>query len=122
MLNIIISGDRNATQSKMLALIIGGLDPKIHRIIQGGCRGIDIIARDIALELGFKVVTIEADWRPNGKYDRSAGPRRNAEMLKQYPPDHVYLFHDDIEHSTGTANMLWLCEKAGVKHTLLSVN
>lgn len=47
-------------------------------VIAGGARGADRLAADVARDLGINVIEIHAQW---DTYGRSAGFRRNAEMI-----------------------------------------
>lgn len=77
-------------------------------IIQGGASGLDRAAANIARQLGFKsIVTFPAQWK---KYGRSAGIRRNMEMLDTTKPDIVYAFPG----GTGTAHMVAYARRQGV--------
>src|SRR6185295_7826819 len=63
-----------------------------HTIIEGGAQGADTVARTVALELGFDVITVWANWEKHGK---AAGPIRNRKMLAMQP-DLVLAFHEDL--------------------------
>jgi hypothetical protein len=78
-------------------------------IIEGEAKGADSLARDVALELGFKVLSFPADW---DKYHRAAGPIRNRQMLTEGKPDLVLAFHQDLTRSKGTKNMVTLARRA----------
>ncbi len=80
-------------------------------IIQGGARGADAMAKGIGQSLGFLVITYEANW---DYQHRAAGPIRNGQMLKDGKPELVLAFHDDIEGSKGTLDMVTKATKAGV--------
>jgi hypothetical protein len=77
--------------------------------IEGEAKGADSLARDVALELGFKVLSFPADW---DKYHRAAGPIRNRQMLTEGKPDLVLAFHQDLTRSKGTKNMVTLARRA----------
>lgn len=59
----------------------------------------------------FVHLPFPADWN---RYGRAAGPIRNRQMLTEGKPDLVVAFHDDIESSKGTKDMVTIAEKAGV--------
>ena len=84
--------------------------PKNTTIIHGGCDGADSIASEISMNLGFQVIEFKADWK---KFGRSAGPQRNQQMLNE-GPDIVYAFHDDLESSKGTNDMVERARKKGI--------
>jgi len=69
--------------------------------------------------MGFPVSTYPADWAQHG---RAAGPIRNQRMLTQGKPDLVVAFHDNLEHSKGTKNMLKQATEKGVPTKLLTTN
>lgn len=60
--------------------------------------------------LELEVRAYPADWKKHGK---KAGPIRNSEMLKKENPDLVVGFHNNIEESKGTLDMLRKAAKAG---------
>lgn len=118
---VIISGDRNwddlDLRTKMRQLLVQ-MPPGVE-IIHGGCRGVDMMADQLARELGFVVKQFPADWN---KYGRTAGPIRNKEMLK-YASEKisaVYLFHQHITDSKGTKNMMNQAQSAGVPFLLIN--
>ena len=52
---------------------------RINRLVHGGCEGADRIAAAWAAKAGLLGIEYPADWNAFGP---SAGPRRNAEMVK----------------------------------------
>ena len=108
-MKVIICGDRNWTKKKVIEDYIAAL-PDDTIIIQGVCRGADLIARQAALDRGLKVMDFPVKWQV---YGRAAGPIRNAEMLKEQP-NLVVAFHQDIGKSKGTKNMVQQALKAGI--------
>lgn len=93
----------------------GGFEPLI--IIEGAAPGADSIARFEAEKLGLTVLSFPAEW---SKYGKSAGPKRNAQMLKEGKPDCVLAFHDYIENSKGTRGMIELAIKAEIPYKIVS--
>lgn len=88
---------------------ISGRGPLV--IIQGGARGADLIARDRCAYHDIKFQTFPAEW---DRYGKAAGPIRNQQMLDEGKPDCVIAFHDDIENSRGTKDMVERARKAGL--------
>src|SRR5690349_15013859 len=72
-------------------------------LIQGGCRGADRLVADYCRNKNIKCITVPALW---SEYGKAAGPIRNKEMLDTYRPDIVLAFHDNLELSKGTKNMV----------------
>jgi hypothetical protein len=59
----------------------------------------------------MKLKVFSANWEKHGL---AAGPIRNRQMLTEGKPDLVIAFHENIEKSKGTKNMLELAKQAGV--------
>jgi hypothetical protein len=108
-MKVLVTGDREWNDPDLIERHLKKLPPDTI-IIQGGARGADSLAKGVARKLGFKVKTYPANWR---KYGRAAGPIRNREMLEKEDPDLVLAFHDNIEKSKGTKDMMKIAKKAG---------
>lgn len=109
---ILVCGDRNYTNKSLIKKCIENelnTDCK-NIIIHGGCKGADKLSGIIAKELNLETKVFPADW---DKYGTKAGPIRNKEML-DYDPDIILAFHDDLENSKGTKNMVTIARKKGV--------
>lgn len=122
-LAMIACGDRNWTDKDKIIETLVDYDPDI--LIEGEARGADKLSRIVAEEeLGLCVEdgTIEpfsADWN---QFRKAAGPIRNRAQLKRLLElrDEGYeiavvAFHEDIENSKGTKDMVTISEKAGVE-------
>lgn len=66
---------------------------------------------DAAVRLGIPVLSFPADWRKHG---RSAGPIRNRTQFREGRPTLGLAFHDFIENSKGTKDMVSVMRSAGV--------
>jgi hypothetical protein len=103
-------------------------------LIEGHARGADQAAHNWAIANGFnrcrhewqafggcgcavepRLICRPADWK---HYGIAAGPIRNGWMLKD-KPDVVVGFHDAIEESKGTGDMLLKAHDAGIPYTCL---
>ena len=108
-------GDRNWNDRRKLydALDTWNLysGEKITTIIEGEAKGADRLAADWGEAHGIEVLRFPADWSEQG---RSAGPRRNTRMLKEGKPDLVLAFHDYLDESKGTKNMVEQAKRAGI--------
>jgi hypothetical protein len=62
------------------------------------------------------VIRVSAKWE---KYGLAAGPIRNQEMLDTYKPDLVVAFHNDIEHSKGTKDMITRAMNYGIEYKII---
>ena len=60
-MNVIICGDRNWTDRDTIEDYIKTLPPN-SVIIHGACRGADIIAHELAIKHGLKIVTNDRDF------------------------------------------------------------
>ena len=101
-MRLLICGDRNWTDAKVIKEEILRLKPKV--LIQGEARGADTIARIAAEQIGsIAIISFFANWRV---YGRRAGMIRNQDMLDYGKPDFVLAFHDNISISRGTKHMV----------------
>lgn len=71
---------------------------RIDTIINGGAEGADLLATRWANENDKTVKAYLPDWN---QYAKSAGPRRNQEMINKGKPDLVVAFWDGISRGTG---------------------
>lgn len=86
-------------------------------IIHGGCAGADSYADSLSRLLHIPVKEYSADWAMHGK---AAGPIRNQQMLDNETVNLVVAFHDDIENSKGTKDMINRATKAGIAVQIIS--
>src|SRR5690606_18174151 len=77
-------------------------------IVSGGAKGADILGERYAKENGYPLKVFKADWDTHGK---RAGVVRNKEMA-DYANYLVAFWNGD---SRGTANMIELAKKQGLK-------
>lgn len=105
---IVICGMRNYTDREGLYRALDNLLNwvKVKRVITGGCRGTDALAKDYAEAHGYQHREVKANWVKHG---RKAGPLRNREMAKQ--ANATVAVWDGI--SRGTKSMLDEAKKAG---------
>ncbi len=72
---------------------------------------------DKTVAKNIEALEFKADWLKEG---RAAGPIRNKKMLVEGKPDLVVAFHNDIDASKGTKNMLKQAQKAGIATRLFT--
>lgn len=117
-MELLIAGSRNYNNYTEFKLRVDKLLSKTNkdevRIIEGGARGADRLARRYAQEHGLRYVTVEADWDKHGK---AAGMIRNEKMAEM--ATHAILFWDG--ESRGTKNMKELCELHEIKFIVIKV-
>jgi hypothetical protein len=121
-MRLIVCGDRDWNDYKgirqYLALLLAeGID--IECVIEGGCRGADQLAKTAATELGITVSEFLPKWETHGK---AAGPIRNRQMLTVGMATNVVAFHNDLEHSKGTLDMVTQAQKAGIPVIVIGGN
>ena len=107
-LRVLVSGSRMWKDVQVVRDTLNRIKPDV--VIQGDCRGPDLFAKEWALAQGVPVKSYPADWKTHG---RSAGFKRNQQMLDEGKPDLVIGFWDGI--SRGTEMMLQIARRAGVK-------
>ena len=80
-----------------------------REIVSGGARGADTLAARVASEMGVPCTVVPADW---GRFGRSAGPRRNAEIA--HLADALLAFVDRPLHACrGTRDVVARFQRAG---------
>ena len=114
---VLICGDRRWSDSYTIDHYLASLphDGTV-KIVEGDCVGADKMSGILAYRHGFEVIAERAKWEKFGNY---AGPLRNSAMIHMYEPDLVVAFHNDIEHSKGTKNMIFQAKKCGIKILLI---
>ncbi len=110
-MRILICGDRNWTNEKIMEDELKRYFDINAYIITGGCRGADDIAFNLANRHGVETKVYHAKWSKFGKF---AGPERNTRMLIEGKPDLVIAFHTNIMQSRGTLNMVGQANEAGI--------
>lgn len=115
-MKVLICGGRKWTNESLIKDVIDSLPPK-STVISGGAPGADSIAENLALmRADLKVEIIHAKWQLWGK---SAGYKRNIEMLEE-KPDIVYAFPD--KDSVGTYHTIKEARKRGIKVVIYENN
>jgi len=108
-LRLLICGSRDWTDAGLLAATVDRVAAERGHgraglvVIEGGARGADRLAGELARARGWQLEEYPADWQRHG---RLAGIRRNARMLDRGRPEQVLAFTDDLTRSRGTADMV----------------
>lgn len=107
---VLVCGDRDWTCARCIGRLMTslGLDAVV---IEGEARGADRMARIAAIGRGLSVDRYPALWNT---YGPAAGPIRNRQMLVDGKPTRIVAFHNDIESSRGTKNMVEQGRRAGL--------
>lgn len=116
-MRVLVCGGRKFYDKALLKKTLDELHAKtpITCIIQGGASGADFLTKHWATVYGgMPSEEYKADWAGQG---RSAGPKRNAVMLKASRPDLVVAFGSEKNETRGkgTADMVRKAKAAGVK-------
>lgn len=111
-MRVIVCGDRNWHDYHAIEGVLSNFR-KGTIIIHGAARGADSLADLAAKQLGFERIPFPAKWEELGK---KAGIVRNQQMLDEGKPDRVIAFHDNIEKSKGTKDMIQRAQKAEIKN------
>ena len=100
---VVIAGSRTITDKKLLddAIHESGFD--ISEVISGTARGVDQLGEQWAQEHNIPIRKFPADWT---KYGKSAGYRRNEEMI-------IYVYQN-----RGAVIALWDGSSLGTQHTI----
>lgn len=114
---VLVTGDRGYPEEKKHVVLdaIAKLmaDDDDLEIVEGGASGADSYAREACRLLKITYHEYPAQWR---KYGKSAGPIRNRYMLERHPDIALVLaFHDDLEHSKGTKDMVEVALENGIQ-------
>ena len=114
-MRVLVCGDRNWKNVNIIERELRKL-PAHTMVIHGAARGADTLGKFVAERIGFKVINdgkgFPADWK---RYGKGAGPIRNQQMLDEGKPDMVLAFHENINNSRGTKDMVERARKAGLK-------
>jgi hypothetical protein len=112
-MRVLVCGSRTWHRGDVIRRMLRQL-PRGTIVMHGGARGADRMAGAVATQLGFPVEVYVAAWnrQDDGTYDRTAGFRRNIDMLDKQP-DLVIAFHES--NSTGTQHVIDETLKRGIQ-------
>lgn len=124
MRRVLICGAREWTNyQRILACVVKAHKTQpIDVLIEGECRGADKLGRKAGEAIGLSVeagsiLPFPAPW---GKLGNAAGPVRNQQMLDEGQPAEVWAFHNDLDRSTGTKDMVSRSLRAGLTVYVIS--
>jgi len=118
-MKILVCGSRFWKDIETIADVLSTFSPDTT-VVHGACRGADFIAGEVSKQLGFTVRPYPANWnRFKVKHKNPAGIIRNQEMLdKEHRYDDPIIlciaFHDDLERSAGTKDMVERASRAAI--------
>jgi YspA, cpYpsA-related SLOG family len=110
MTKILVCGGRGYFNKAFLNAELDSLHSslKFTLLIEGGAKGADALAKEWAIKKGIAVQTFPADWDAYGK---SAGYKRNLQMVKEGKPHCVAAFPG----GKGTANMIKIAKDNNIE-------
>lgn len=90
-MKVLVCGGRKYDDAAKVDAVLSKLHAEagIERVIEGGAKGADYLARQWALSNGVISSVFFADWENQGSF---AGPARNQRMLDEGQPDLVIAF------------------------------
>jgi len=118
-MRVLVCGSRDFTDYHLIDEALEGLrrSKSVSVLIEGGALGADRFARYWAAAHDIPIETYNAAWVQRGQ---SAGPQRNARMLREGKPDLVLAFiNKPIEQSRGTFNMVLQARRSGVPVSII---
>lgn len=113
-MRVLVCGSRHFNNYDLLKETLDAYN--ITEIIHGEASGADTLAGRYGREVGIKVSGFPARW---DLYAKSAGPIRNAQMLREGQPDLVIAYPS--ASSRGTRNMIDQATKAGVEVKVVEI-
>lgn len=108
-MKVLVCGDRNWTNWAVIYRRM--VEIPSPYIIEGHARGADLISYHLRRGFEWPGESHAAEW---GRYGRAAGPIRNAKQMREGKPDLVIAFHNNIENSKGTGDMVRRAKAAGI--------
>lgn len=105
-MRVLVCGGREYSDDRFLDWVLTKLP--ISVIIHGAARGADSLAKEWADAYHILEVPFPANW---DKYGKSAGHRRNTQMLVEGHPDYVVAFRG----GRGTNNMIRQAKSHGLE-------
>lgn len=110
-MKILVCGGRDYSDKEKVKSVLLEINPKC--VIQGGAPGADSLAKEVAIHASIECIEYKADWK---KYGKRAGPIRNRQMLDENPDiELIVAFHENIESSKGTKDMVTYAKTKGYK-------
>lgn len=109
MSRILVCGGRDYKDRERLFAVLDAYrnSTSTMTVIHGDARGADCLAGEWAKDRNVPVCAFPADWNAHGK---SAGPIRNAQMIREGQPNIVVAFPG----GRGTDDMIRQARRAGI--------
>lgn len=113
-IRVIVCGDREYSDYEVFKSQLSQVLAEYENVtlVSGHAKGVDTMAERYALEKNIPIKVFPAEWK---KYGKSAGPIRNATMLKYALEQTAIVVAFWNGSSRGTGNMLKQAKGAGVE-------
>lgn len=111
----IIAGSRTIRQYSLVEQAVKNSNFSITEVLSGGANGVDGLGERFAKQNEIPCIRRKADWK---KYRRSAGIRRNQEMVKE--ADALIAIWDG--KSPGTSHVIQAAKKKGIPVYVLNLS
>jgi hypothetical protein len=105
-----VVGSRSFGNYPYMEAVLVGFLSNITKIVSGGAPGADTLAIEFANSYNIPWKVFPAEWRVNGVYDKSAGYKRNVQIVDA--SDYLIAFWDG--KSKGTKHSIDLATKKGI--------
>jgi hypothetical protein len=121
MFHLLVTGDREWSNEIAVRHIFDFFSSNIS-VMHGWARGLDSIVDKVAHERNMHVLRRPSHWKHNDKLwveihgpcspfckeiiGRATGVIRNGAMLKEHQPHLLLAFHNNLDQSTGTKDMV----------------
>lgn len=118
MKHVIVAGNRDCTDYREICSVLNKYDWTDTELVEGGCRGVDLLAKRYAEEHGIPVKEFPADW---DKYGKRAGAIRNKQMAEYATSEgkeNCMLIAIMNHPSRGTKLMIDIARQTGI-HTIV---
>lgn len=111
-MRVLVCGDRNWSDYPFLEATLDQIhsETPITLVIEGEARGADTMGRNWAVSRNIPVAPFRAEW---DKWGKAAGPIRNRKQFDEGKPELTVAFHDFLEQSRGTKDMVGYARKMG---------
>lgn len=118
MRHVIVAGNRDFINYREICSVLNEYDWTDTELVEGGCRGVDLLAKRYAEERGIPVKEFPADW---DKYGKRAGAIRNKQMAEYATSEgkeNSMLIAIMNHPSRGTKLMIDIARQTGI-HTII---
>lgn len=118
MKHVIVAGNRDFINYREICSALNEYDWTDAEIVEGGCRGVDLLAKRYADERGITVKEFPADWETYGKRAGAIRNKQMAEYATSEGKENSMLIAITNHPSRGTKLMIDIARQTGI-HTII---